>query len=166
MNCNIYKYDDFNRPLFNDSRISQPSRLSQQSSLPSQFHKSDISQVTPSLDLQMHHHHHYSNANNNDNYKQQKLRDLMRTTTSLFEEAILSSNEPIEINETDEITIDGHSGILANKAEINEWRGIVPLRDYAINRDPFPEIVNKKTTQEIDYVQELAFRLKFKCYFI
>lgn len=92
-------------------------------------------------------------------YPPNKSRDTSRMTTSLFEDVILSSNEPIEINETDEITIDGYSGILANKAEINEWKGIVPLKEYEINRDPNPEIINKKTAQEIDYVQELAFRL-------
>lgn len=86
-------------------------------------------------------------------------RDTLRTTvTSLFEDVILNSTEPIEINECDEITIDGQSGILANKVEINEWKGSVPLKEYEINRDPNPEVINKKTTQEIDYVQELAFR--------
>lgn len=98
-------------------------------------------------------------ASGNNSTSRSSGRDTMRTNvTSLFEDVILNSTEPIEINECDEITIDGQSGILANKTEINEWKGAVPLKEYEINRDPNPEVINKKTSQQIDYVQELAFR--------
>jgi hypothetical protein len=38
------------------------------------------------------------------------------------------------------------------------WRGQIPLCEYNINEDTNPEIINKKISQQLEYVQELAVR--------
>ncbi|RNA22290.1 hypothetical protein BpHYR1_026731 [Brachionus plicatilis] len=75
---------------------------------------------------------------------------------SQIEQAILRSNEPISIGETEEISVNGHRGIWANKSEVINWQG--DLAKYDINEDTNPAILNKKTSQTLDYVQELAIR--------
>jgi hypothetical protein len=77
---------------------------------------------------------------------------------SQIETAILRSQIPIEINETEEITVLGERGIWANRAEVVEWRGVIPINQYVINEDQNPEIITKKSSQQLEYVQELAIR--------
>jgi hypothetical protein len=77
---------------------------------------------------------------------------------SSIEEAILRSTAPIEINENEEICVLGQRGIWANKSEIANWRGVVPISEYSINEDPNPEVITKKSLQQLCYVQELAIR--------
>lgn len=74
------------------------------------------------------------------------------------ESAILKSSEPIPLNETEEIVFNGEKGILANKSEIVNWKGNLPLSEYRINDDPNPEIIRKKTNQSVLYNQEIAIR--------
>jgi hypothetical protein len=74
------------------------------------------------------------------------------------ETAILRSNIPIEINETEEITVNGERGIWANRAEVVNWRGVIPITEYIINEDLNPEIITKRTEQSLVYIQELAIR--------
>lgn len=47
---------------------------------------------------------------------------------SSVEAAILRSTVPIDINETEEITVNGQRGIWANKAETINWKGVIPIR--------------------------------------
>ena len=62
-----------------------------------------------------------------------------------MEAAILrSADAPIQINETEEINVLGQRGIWANKSEVVNWKGILPITDYLINEDPNPEIINKR----------------------
>jgi hypothetical protein len=77
---------------------------------------------------------------------------------SAVEAAILRSSVPIEINETEEITVNGQRGIWANKAEVANWRGIIPISQYEINQDSNPEIITKRSQQQIVYQQEVAIR--------
>jgi Ca2+-binding EF-hand superfamily protein len=77
---------------------------------------------------------------------------------SEVETAILRSSEPIEINETEEITVNGQRGIWANKNEAINWRGIVPISQYEINQDTNPEVICKRSQQKIVYTQEIASR--------
>jgi hypothetical protein len=100
-------------------------------------------ELSPSVDLKLQSHN-------------KQVRDLMKNTTSYLEEVILNCNEPIEINEIDEITVGNYSGIWANKSEAVDWKGQLPINEYAINQDASPEIINKKTQQKIDYIQELG----------
>ena len=77
---------------------------------------------------------------------------------SQVEASILRSTVPIELNESEEITVNGQSGIWANKSEVINWRGIIPIEQYLINEDNNPEIITKRSTQSIEYLQELAIR--------
>lgn len=42
------------------------------------------------------------------------------------------------------VTINGVTGVIVNKDEINNWRGPIPLSEYPINVDPNPIIIHKK----------------------
>ncbi len=46
---------------------------------------------------------------------------------SEIEHAILRSNDPIPVNESEEISAIGQRGIYANKAEVAKWRGPLPI---------------------------------------
>ena len=50
-----------------------------------------------------------------------------------IEEALLKSTAPLQVNESELTNIDGHRGILLNKAEILNWHGPVPLEQYRSN---------------------------------
>jgi hypothetical protein len=53
-------------------------------------------------------------------------------------------------NETDEISVNGERGIYANKSEVANWRGQIPIEQYEINKDCNPEIITKRPTQAVD----------------
>lgn len=77
---------------------------------------------------------------------------------SEIETAILKSDIPVEINETDEITVLGQQGIWANKAEVINWKGFIPIHEYVINEDKNPSVITKQAQQKLTYIQELAVR--------
>ena len=78
---------------------------------------------------------------------------------SQIEAAILAAQgAPININETEEITVLGNRGIWANKAEVVNWKGVIPIEQYVINEDANPEVITKRVTQQLEYIQELAIR--------
>ena len=77
---------------------------------------------------------------------------------SQLEMDILRSTDPIGINETEEITVLGNTGVWANRNEVINWKGDLDLAQYALNEDSDPEIITKKASEIINYVQELAVR--------
>jgi hypothetical protein len=79
-------------------------------------------------------------------------------TLNEIEAAILRSKEPLEIDESEEITVNGHSGILVNKCELDNWNGPLPLSHYPINQDDQPELITKRSSHHIEYIKELAIR--------
>jgi hypothetical protein len=84
------------------------------------------------------------------------------TTTGVYlsdvELSILKSAVPINLPESDEISVLGHRGIWANKQEVVNWRGPRPISEYPINIDDAPEVLTKRTQESITYIQELAVR--------
>ena len=78
---------------------------------------------------------------------------------SQVEANILNSREPVEINERDEIEVLGERGIWANKAESLMWRGVMPLSEYAINNDPNPEVITKRSKRHVEYIQGIKLIL-------
>jgi hypothetical protein len=95
--------------------------------------------------------------------QQQQLNQTSSTRPSSvlsdIETAILKSTMPIQIDETDEITVNGEHGIWANKSEVINWKGgDIPLSEYEVNEDSQPELINKKIHQHLEYIQELAIR--------
>jgi hypothetical protein len=77
---------------------------------------------------------------------------------SALEEAILKANNPIEVEEAEELTVAGYSGRWINKQEIQRWKGEIPITQYIINEDSNPEVIRKKTQQQLLYEQEVAIR--------
>lgn len=77
---------------------------------------------------------------------------------SQVELAILRSTNPIEVTESEEITVLGQRGLWTNKNEVLGWTGDIPIEEYLINEDESPEIITRKITEEVEYVQELAIR--------
>lgn len=77
---------------------------------------------------------------------------------SSLETTILRSTVPVDITETEEITILGQRGIWANRNEELNWRGPIQISQYPINDDRNPEVVVKKISKQLEYVQELAIR--------
>lgn len=77
---------------------------------------------------------------------------------SQIEQAILRSENPIEVNETEEVSVLGQRGLWINKQEVQAWRGDLPISEYHIYQDTNPQIITKKVKQHIEYVQELAIR--------
>jgi hypothetical protein len=73
-------------------------------------------------------------------------------------EAILQSNNPVPVNETEQISVNGVRGIYANRTENAQWRGAVPLEQYQLNQDSNPEVIRKKPTEKVRYTQEIAVR--------
>jgi len=72
--------------------------------------------------------------------------------------SILRSLNPIEVNETEEISVFGNKGVWVNKAEVMNWRGDLSINEYVINEDANPEVIMKRIDRSIEYVQELAIR--------
>ena len=78
--------------------------------------------------------------------------------SSSVEKAILAAGEPIAVSESEEISVLGNRGIWVNKAEVNSWKGDIALSAYTINQDANAEVITKRSSQTIEYVQELAVR--------
>lgn len=77
---------------------------------------------------------------------------------SQVELSILRSENPIEVDETEEISVFGNRGVWMNKAEVLNWKGEISINEYIINEDANPEIITKRIDRSIEYVQELAIR--------
>lgn len=78
-----------------------------------------------------------------------------QTYTSAIETALLRANLPIEITDTEEVDVNGERGILMNRDEIVNWKGVVPLSEYEINEDSSPEIITKKVFYQTSKSQYL-----------
>ena len=99
-------------------------------------------------------------------YNSSMVQDVSMTRTaggaanfaSELEQRILRSDLPVEVNETEELTVLGHRGLWVNKNEVVSWRGDVDISEYKIYEDRNPEVINKTVNQEVEYVQELAIR--------
>jgi len=75
-----------------------------------------------------------------------------------FEAALIRSNNPIDIREKGQITVNGQTGIWCNKNQCEKWKGDLNLSEYEIFNDPNPQIIYKKPTEQLQYVQELAIK--------
>jgi len=77
---------------------------------------------------------------------------------SKVEAAILAASNPPVFDESEVINVVGQSGVWTNKAELLAWRGVIPLNQYLINEDANPEVIRKRTEQQLIYEQEIAIR--------
>lgn len=56
------------------------------------------------------------------------------------------------------VSVNGVTGVLANKSEIESFRGPIPLSEYPINDDPNPIVVPKKCATPHHATQEITIR--------
>jgi hypothetical protein len=71
---------------------------------------------------------------------------------------VLKSSRPLELGETELVTVHGEKGLLVNKSDIATWRGELPLSEYKLNEDPNPEVIRKQSDQTIVFTKEVAIR--------
>ena len=94
---------------------------------------------------------HRSSANSNSVAAQLAAASNCNQPAASFlsevEAAILRSSVPVEVNESEEITVLGQRGVWANRVEVQGWRGPIPIGEYQINQDADPEIITKRTQQ-------------------
>jgi hypothetical protein len=109
---------------------------------------------------QTHSSHHRNNSHNNHNSSNNSNHNNSNGSSyrSKIEAAILNSNEPIDINESAEICANGYKGIWANKDEIANWVGPVPLSEYPINQDPNPILIKKKSNKQFELQKKVLVR--------
>jgi hypothetical protein len=118
------------------------------------------------LELQQGTHSQVARSSSVANFSQQsKSRASQNTYASSasqafisdVEAAILRANIPIELNESEEITVNGQRGIWANRSEVLNWRGVCPISEYQINADPNPEIITKRACQSLECNSSISF---------
>jgi len=91
-------------------------------------------------------------------HQQSQMRESASPELATLETRILRSENPIKVTEAEEINILGYAGEWINKSEAVAWRGDIPITKYEINKDSNPEIIMKRNTAVLEYVQELAIR--------
>lgn len=113
---------------------------------------------------------------NNDYQRNQQQQRLFSSSQPSFdlefeseiEKAILNAqDQPLDIDENEYIKVRGQTGIWLNKREVNDWEEkrrrhsiqVPSIGDYELNEDPNPQIIQKKTTKKINYVQDFTLRL-------
>jgi hypothetical protein len=77
---------------------------------------------------------------------------------SNLEQQILNSQNPIPINEIEQIEAGGYRGIYANKNEHVNWNGPIPLNQYQFNSDSNPEVIRKKPVEKVQYQQHVGIK--------
>ena len=59
---------------------------------------------------------------------------------SEIEQSILRADNPIEVSETEELTVLGHRGVWVNRQEVSAWRGDIAISEYRIHEDSNPKV--------------------------
>ena len=84
--------------------------------------------------------------------------DSPKVPFSEIENAIIQSENPIEVNDGDEIEALNLRGIWINKEENLNWNGPIPLEKYELHQDPNPELLIKKPIDVLKYKQEVKIK--------
>jgi hypothetical protein len=71
-----------------------------------------------------------------------------------IEQAIRTSNFPIASSVKEEASALGYHGVLLNKNETQNSQ----YNHYKLNTDPNPEVIKKKSSQPIEYNQDIQVR--------
>lgn len=77
---------------------------------------------------------------------------------SEIELKILRSNVPLNFENQEQIKYENENFLLLNKHEIDNWNENNKLAQYPLNKDSKPLVFNKKSINQLEYVQELAIR--------
>lgn len=78
--------------------------------------------------------------------------------SSFIEKEILRSRSPIELKDCEEISVLGERGIWANKSEILNWSGPIPISQYKLNEDNRPEHIIKTIHNPVRYTQNISIK--------
>ncbi len=113
------------------------------------------SNVHSSASYQHHSHHSHHHVNR---YHHSTRGTETGSYFSQIEEAILKSTVPIQLNHSEEVSALGNHGIWANKDEVVNWKGDIPICEYSLNEDTRPRIITKKALKNLEYIQEMAIR--------
>jgi hypothetical protein len=83
---------------------------------------------------------------------------LKQMVRSELEQALLNAKEPLcNVSTDDQVTAGPYRGIYVNKREAESYRGPIPIDQFPINKDPFPEVVRKKM-DKVQMTQEIGIR--------
>lgn len=93
-----------------------------------------------------------------DQVEQIRFCDSPKVPFSQIENAIIQSENPIEINDAEEIEALNLRGTWINKEENLNWNGPIPLEKYELHQDPNPELLIKKPTDILKYKQEVKIK--------
>lgn len=91
-------------------------------------------------------------------YPLQKNQPNDEQILSDIELKILRSTVPLEFDKLDDIRYKNRNFLLLNKHEIKNWNEKNNLEQYPVNEDSEPFLINKKPTNQLEYVQKLAIR--------
>lgn len=78
--------------------------------------------------------------------------------SSFIENEIIRSTTPIHLEEDEEIEVFGERGIWANKQEVLNWKGPIPIKDYKLNEDSNPEKIVKTCNVPVEYSQNITVK--------
>lgn len=84
---------------------------------------------------------------------------VLKTSSPIVDSVLAAKSRPVDVSTEETATVEGHTGYLANRADLTNWRGPLPLEEYPINHDPNPELIIKRIEQPVVYKQEVAVRL-------
>jgi hypothetical protein len=91
--------------------------------------------------------------------EQIETRSAECPTAPVCRSILTSTSAPVDLpSETEQVTVHGETGSLANKEDLINWSGPLPLNQYPINQDPNPEIITRRVEQPINFTQEVAIR--------
>ncbi|RNA19278.1 hypothetical protein BpHYR1_021380 [Brachionus plicatilis] len=96
------------------------------------------------------------NLNNHSEFtvpNQRQFNSSMYRTN--LEENIILSQNPVACRENGIIKVNDVTGTWINRDESLNWKGVLPLDQYALNNDPNPIVVKKKPLNKIKYTQEI-----------
>lgn len=87
------------------------------------------------------------------------VQEVVQNAESKIERAIVEAENPIEVNDAEEVIInDDERGYWLNKEETENWHGPIPIDEYRLNEDPSPIVVKKKPSEKVKYKQEVHIK--------
>lgn len=110
-----------------------------------------------------HHHHHHLQHQQQPTWSTHQTSSTTAQGQAYYsdmEKLVREAPQPIETSSTREIVnLDGiGGGYLLNKAELDNWRGELPLDKYPINTNFSDAEIIRKKLDKVHYVQEFGVR--------
>jgi hypothetical protein len=84
-----------------------------------------------------------SHANTRSRVNSARRHSVGKLELALERTIVGAQTQPLDFEETEEITVLGQRGIWLNRHEAERWRGPIPIDEYPINEDESPEVIEK-----------------------